>query len=108
VVQAERILLIKKYRRFCIQLYYKEGTRQTVVCLQACYKRQYLETSIREIKAINSQFLNLKTIGYESLKTSKDWHIFNVFTYIHTIVRVLPDSQNGETNEIFISPRCFI
>jgi hypothetical protein len=84
VVQAERMLPIKKYRRFCIQLYYKEGTRRTVVCLQACYKRQYLETSVREIKAINSKFLNLKTMGYESLKTSKDWHILNALDYIST------------------------
>jgi hypothetical protein len=84
VVQAERILLIKKYRRFCIQLYYKEGKRRAVVCLQACYKRQYLETSGRIIKIINSQALNLKTMSYSGYKTSKDWHIFNALDYIST------------------------
>jgi len=84
VVQAERMLPIKKYRRFCIQLYYKEGTRRTVVCLQACYKRQYLETSGRKIKVINFKFLNLKTRVYSTYKTSKDWHIFNALDYILT------------------------
>jgi len=84
VVQAARMLPIKKYRRFCIQLYYKEGKRRTVVCLQACYKRQYLETSGRKIKVINFEFLNLKTRVYYIYKTSKDWHIFNVLDYIPT------------------------
>jgi len=84
VVQVERMLPIKKYRRFCIQLYYKEGKRRAVVCLQACYKRQYLETSSRRIKVINFQALNLKTRAYSIYKTSKDWHIFNVLDYIPT------------------------
>jgi len=84
VVQAERMLPIKKYRRFCIQLYYKEGTRRAVVCLQACYKRQYLETSSRKIKFINSKVLNLKTRVYSNYKPSKDWHILNALDYIST------------------------
>jgi len=84
VVQAARMLPIKKYRRFYIQLYYKEGKRRTVVCLQACYKRQYLETSSRTIKVINFKFLNLKTRVYSTYKLSKDWHIFNVLDYIPT------------------------
>jgi hypothetical protein len=74
----------QKYRRFCIQLYYKEGKRRAVVCLQACYKRQYLETSSRRIKVINYQALNLKTRVYSTYKPSKDWHIFNVLNYIST------------------------
>ncbi|MFZ0022959.1 hypothetical protein [Acinetobacter sp.] len=102
------MLPIKKYRRFCIQLYYKEGKRREVVCLHACYKRQYLETSSRKIKVINSKVLNLKTMVYSTYKPSKDWHIFNALDYIHTAVWVVQDSQNGEMRESFISPRCFI
>jgi len=78
------MLPIKKYRRFCIQLYYKEGKRRAVVCLQACYKRQYFETSSRKIKFINSKALILKTRVYNIYTPSKDWHIFNVLDYIST------------------------